>query len=113
MVIAACMISNRSILTIGFIVSICVVYLVDGGLIREGTNKENPQVLRCGFFVVFMSEMGAFRPPSQPNDGGLLPRRGFLLFTLQERRKLRAPETHPYFAERTLQHPDDEDGRHA
>lgn len=57
--------------------------------------------------------MGAFRPPSQPNDGGLLPRRGFLLFTLQERRKLRSPEIHPDLAERTLQHPDDEDSRHA
>ncbi len=64
--------------------------------------KRKPAVLRCGF-VVHVCEIGCLIDLTwQPIDGGLLPRRGFLTAYTVERRKLRSPEAHPYFAQRTV-----------
>ena len=46
-------------------------------------SKENPQLLHGGFVMFMTANRVPFRPlPWQPIDGGLLPRRGSLLFTL-------------------------------
>ncbi len=78
----------------------------------EGTKKKTRSFYAAGLLFTSL-EIGCLFDlyPGNRLTGKLLPRRGFLTAYTVRTPQTPLPETHPYFTQRTVQHPDDEDCR--